>query len=255
MPRCHTSTLTMADLQRWYGCALGAELACLERACIQRLLNDTFGYHLIQLGALEHIQEALGASRIHHRVLLAEPGCGMHAHTGLIAEASALPLASDSVDACLLPHRLDLERDPRQILAEVERVLIPEGRIIILGFNALSLWGLTRALRLRRTTSPWSGYFHAGFQVETWLSELGFEIEQRESLMFRPPLEWALSAHVRHVEQLGQRLWPSLGAVYALRAVKRVATLTPLRPAWRKRRCLLPGRPVEPTTRDGGDHV
>ena len=55
-----------------------------------------------------------------------------------------------SLDLVVLPHALELARDPHLTLREVERVLVPEGRVVIAGFNPASLWGLRqRAGRLR----------------------------------------------------------------------------------------------------------
>jgi hypothetical protein len=57
------------------------------------------------------------------------------------------------------------------------------------------------------------------------------------------------------LETLGQGLWPALGAVYVIKAVKRVSTLTPLRPSWSARRALLPGGAIEPSARNGVSRV
>ncbi len=55
----------------------------------------------------------------------------------------------DSIDLVFLPHTLEFSADPHQVLRETERVLIPEGRVIILGFNPLSSLGLWRLFRRR----------------------------------------------------------------------------------------------------------
>ena len=49
-----------------------------------------------------------------------------------------LPLASQSMDLVVMPHVLEFSKDPHQILREAERVLMPEGQIIIAGFNPLT---------------------------------------------------------------------------------------------------------------------
>ena len=53
-----------------------------------------------------------------------------------------------SLDLLVLPHTLELSVDPHMALREVERVLVPEGRVVIAGLNPLSLWGL-RQMRVR----------------------------------------------------------------------------------------------------------
>jgi SAM-dependent methyltransferase len=226
-------------------------VAALESACVQRLLSDTFGYYLVQIGVTESFRDAMASSRIRHRILMPCEQPSGHGGREIVGLPSRLPLASDSIDALLLPHTLDFSPDPHAVLREVERVLIPEGRVIVLGFNALSAWGLWSLLRGSGTQVPWCGRFRTAYQIEDWLSVLGFDIELREHIMFRPPFRRALGPSCAAFDTLGGRLWPILGGVYLIRAVKRVATLTPLRPAW-GRRSLLRGGAAEPTTRRAG---
>ena len=69
----------------------------------------------------------------------------------LYCDFDALPFPDHSLDLVVLPHALELSRDPHLTLREVERVLVPEGRVMILGFNPASLWGLRQRFgRARR---------------------------------------------------------------------------------------------------------
>jgi SAM-dependent methyltransferase len=226
----------------------------LESACLQRLLSDTFGYYLVQIGVTESFRDAMASSRIRHRILMPCERPSGHGGREIIGLPSRLPLAADSIDALLLPHTLDFSPEPQAVLREVERVLIPEGRVIIVGFNALSAWGLWSLMPGRAKQVPWCGRFRTAYRIEDWLSVLGFDIEVREHIMFRPPFRRALGPSFASFDTLGRRLWPILGGVYLIRAVKRVSTLTPLRPSWKGRHSLLPGRAVGPTTRGSG-HV
>ncbi|MBU6261064.1 MAG: methyltransferase domain-containing protein, partial [Burkholderiales bacterium] len=143
----------------------------------------------------------------------------------------ALPFPNASLDLVVLPHALELARDPHQTLREVERVLVAEGRVVIVGFNPASLWGLRqRAGRIRRRLGlgqalflPESGGFINYWRMRDWLRLLGFEVESGRFGCWRPPLHsegwlerWAW------MDALGDRGWPVLGAVYMLVAVKRV---------------------------------
>ena len=49
----------------------------------------------------------------------------------------ALPFANESFDLVVLPHSLDFSPVPQQLLAEAVRVLAPEGRLFLAGFNPL----------------------------------------------------------------------------------------------------------------------
>lgn len=242
-------------LDAWYASTLGRELAEEEGKCLERMLGDTFGYYLLQVGGSTGFAEAIGASRIRLRILLPDRPVANPPENGpglqILAAPDRLPIASDSVDAVLLPHTLDFAEDARQVLRETERVLIPDGRVVVMGFNALSMWGAWRLVRHRQGRVPWCGNFLTPFRIADWLSLLGFTIEMQETLMFRPP--WrrhGFSQRLSFMEGLGRRFWPVLGGVYAIRAVKRVATLTPLRPSWKTRRPpVLAGRAVGPTAR------
>ena len=59
----------------------------------------------------------------------------------------AMPVASDSIDIVILPHIIEFEKDPYAILRESERVLVPEGHLVVAGYNALGLMGAWNLLR------------------------------------------------------------------------------------------------------------
>ncbi|AGA91106.1 methylase involved in ubiquinone/menaquinone biosynthesis [Thioflavicoccus mobilis 8321] len=254
MTDCRAPGAALQRLEDWYASPLGRELAAKEAACLERMLCDTFGYYLLQVGLVDALDGVLGGCRIRHRILLPDgPALGRVCQAGriqVVVDPCQLPIASDSIDAVVLPHVLEFAVDARQVLREAERVLIPEGRVIILGFNNLSLWGLRRQLARGQRRVPWCGNFLTPFRVVDWLSLLGFDIELQERMMFRPPWRRTLFQDLSFFEGMGQRFVPTLAGVFAIRAVKRVSTLTPLRPSWRQRRALLSGRrPVRPTAR------
>jgi SAM-dependent methyltransferase len=244
----------LARLEAWYRSPLGAEVAARESAAIAGMLGDVFGYYLVQVGVVDGFREALAGSRVRNHVFvrpaLAEETSGGVASRGILAHPGALPVVSDGVDAVFLPHTLDFVPDPRTVLREAERVLIPEGRVLILGFNALSSWGALSLLSGPWGRVPWCGRFLTRYRIEDWLSLLGFDVEMRQHIIFRPPLRRALGPRLAPLDTLGRTLWPALGGVYVIRAVKRVSTLTPIRPSWSTRASVLPGA-IEPTARRG----
>ncbi|MGQ9659933.1 MAG: class I SAM-dependent methyltransferase [Thermochromatium sp.] len=241
-------------LQAWYRSALGAEVARIECECVQRLLANVFGYYLVQVGAGEGFGEALAASRIRHCIRLSGSCLTDRQGSIVIGDPAALPLASDSIDALVLPHVLEYSDRPNAILAEVERVLIPEGRLILLGFNPMSLWGLGCLWWPVCRRPPWNGRWRLAIQVERWLTERGFVIEARERVLFRPPFVSRTGSCCASVESLGRRFWPLFGGLYVIRAVKRVVPLTPVKSYRLRRRTLLASGAVRPTTRGAG-HV
>ena len=110
---------------------------------------------------------------------------------------------------------------------EVERVLRPEGRLIVFGLNPASLWGLRQNLgRLKRRGAPYlprDGEFIGYWRLRDWLKLLSFDVEAARFGVYRPPLRSeAWMQRWQWVEGVGSRWWPVLGAAYFIQAVKRV---------------------------------
>lgn len=224
------------ELNDWYQTPLGQQLMQAEKAHLDLVLPTLFGYHLIQLGSF-YDETMLEASRVSHC-------CVMDTVTSIPAQTNAsfsglphaLPLANDSVDVVVLPHTLEFTEHPHAVLREVERVLVPEGHIVMLLFNPWSLWMLRRLLWGWRKQIPWCGRFIGSPRSRDWLELLGFDVTYCERYFFRPPLQQhRLMNRLKWLEAVGQRLWPLLGGSYILVAKKRVETLTPIRPRWSAR--------------------
>jgi SAM-dependent methyltransferase len=216
------------ELDLWLATPPGQYLLAWEQAQLDRVVVDLFGFHALQLGLPE--LDALRANRMPHR-WLAQEGAESPRAVALLCDTEALPFPERSLDLVVLPHTLELARDPHLTLAEVERVLVPEGRVVILGFNPASLWGLRqRGGRLLRrlgargpTFLPRPGEFIGYWRLRDWLRLLSFEVEGGRFGGYRPALaaeRWL--ARFAWMDRIGDRWWPVLGAVYMLVAVKRV---------------------------------
>jgi len=243
-------------LRDWYRQGLGQRLLREERRALDDALPNLFGYHLLQVGS--PVDEALcTSSLIPNRVLL-ESGLALESlHTSvpvamrplMYAEAHALPILTDSVDVVLLAHTLEFEQDPHQVLREADRVLVPEGHVVILGFNPWSIWGMWRLLLSRWAAPPWNGQFRSIRRIKDWLALLGFDARVCRGFFFRPPLRHdGVMQRLKILEKLGQRCWPFAGAVYIVVAKKRVMTPTPIRPRWRPGRSLVGAGLVKTST-------
>ncbi len=217
-----------------------------ERCCLDRRLANLFGYYLIQIGTLDPKLDLMRSSPAKNKFLL---DVGQQ-DLSIRADPLNLPLATDSVDGVLIHHTLDFSPDPHQMLREIERVLIPEGKLLIVGFNPWSLWGGWRLLHMRSRLPPWPGNFFPVKRICDWLSLLGFDLLGVDFINYRPPLQSpAIMQRLLLMESLGKRFWQPLGGVYVLKAVRRTLTMTPIKPKWRLREKVLPAA-VEPTTRN-----
>ncbi len=192
--------------------------------------EDVFGYRAVQAG-LPGI-DFLRGNRIPFRFALAlEPG------GALAADPMQLPLANQSVDLIVLPHALEAAADPHLVLREAERVLIPEGQLVISGFNTLSLWRLRQVFAKREAGAPWDARFIGLLRLKDWLHLLGFELNGGRFGRYAPPFanpQWL--SRFAFMEKAGERWWPIAGGAYVVRAVKRVHGMRMITPAWRKER-------------------
>jgi SAM-dependent methyltransferase len=215
-----------------------------ERLHLDACVADIFGYHALQLGLPEI--DALRENRMPLRFCASDRlldarlynGDGEHTRVAVINRYEELPFASASIDLVVMPHILEFAQEPHQVLREVDRVLVPEGHVVISGFNPGSLWGLRQMLaRLGMSAYlPRAGQFIALPRLKDWLKLLSFEVNRGRFGCYAP---WARSerwlARWRFMEKAGDRWWPVLGSVYMLTAVKRVRGMRLIGPAWRRK--------------------
>ena len=237
-------------LSAWFNGSLGKYVLDTEKLRISRILPDLFGYHILQIGCPAGTY-MLESSRINHKIISMQVIEGKtDSKADFLCNNSALPVMSESMDVVLLPHILEFEVNPHQILRESERVLIGEGHLVIIGFNPVSLWGLWRLFLAWRDQPPWNGKYISLTRLKDWLTLLDFEIMKTEKFFFRPPLNnTRLMQRLNFMEQLGQYCWSLFGGVYLLVAKKRVISMTPIRLQWQSRRQLISSGLVEPSAR------
>jgi SAM-dependent methyltransferase len=157
-------------------------------------------------------------------------------------------VGSDSVDAVLLPHTLEFASDPYAIVREVDRVLVGEGQLLVLGFRPWSLWGL-RARGSRSGFPPGLRRVLPERRVRDWLVLLGYEVVASRRYLYCSPWSPGLSPGEATARILNRGIThPLPGSAYLLKARKRVYTLTPIRPRLREKPAVLGGL-VKPTTR------
>jgi SAM-dependent methyltransferase len=246
-------------LAQWLATAPGRCLLQWERQQFEEALSDVFGFHALQLGLPQ--MPSLVSNRMPHQWLAlggdlvglsddnpwqstgSVPGVPNPA--SLLVHSAALPFAENALDLVVLPHTLELSDDPHATLREVERVLMPEGRVVISGLNPASLWGLKQ--RRGRWLARWGlgqlflpaqGDFIGYWRLRDWLRLLGFEVESARFGVYRPALTHARWLdRFAWMDQAGARWWPIFGAAYFVVAVKRVRGMRLIEPAWRE-----PGR-------------
>lgn len=219
-----------SSLAGWLATPPGRYVLDWELAQYDHATEDCFGYRAVQVGLPE--VDFLRQNRIPFRFTLAlEPGAA------LAADPLQLPLANQSADLIALPHALESHTEPHAVLREAERVLRPEGQVVISGFNTLSLWRLRQIFAARGAGAPWDARFIGLLRLRDWLRLLGFELNGGVFGRYAPPFaraDWL--ERFAFMEQAGARWWPICGGLYVVRAVKRVHGMRLVTPAWRQER-------------------
>lgn len=233
-PSGKTPIISLGD---WFDTPAGSYVRDWEQTHLDALTADIFGLNAIQIG-LPQI-DALRANRMQHRWMadmrLPDPETVIQTsrQLTLVHDYCDWPFASQSIDLVVLPHVLEFAAEPHQILREVERVLIPEGKLIICGFNPASLWGMRQALG-RLTGAhfmPVNGEFISVRRMKDWLKLLSMETHRGHFGCYLPPCGSTRAFHrYAYVEKMGDRWWPFLGGVYIVQAIKRVRGMTLIGP-------------------------
>lgn len=256
---CENPWLMVRD---WYSSELGQALLASEKQALDKLLDQIFGYNLVQMGCLDQFG-LTDASRTSHQFVFESLANERQSNdcTQIISQFEQLAIQNHSIDAVILPHTLEFEANPHQILREVERILVPEGKAVFLGFNPFSLWGLwhkywevkkhissstRKNAVLSQLPLPSCGHLISQRRLRDWLQLLGFDIELVSEYFYRPPVSNSVLLNkLEFMEQAGQfsKLLPAGG--YLLVATRRVSTLTPIRPRWKFRNKILTPEPVE----------
>lgn len=259
------------DWPAWTDSPPGRYVLAWEQAQLDRVVSNVFGYHALQLGLPQ--LDALRENRMPCRGLVLDAASGASAPFTYPPQASHaqlapppidapsdryapdgratvwcdlldLPFEAQSVDLLVMPHTLEFTRDPHRLLREAERVLMPEGQLIILGFNSLSLWGARQSFgkMAGRPFVPAAHDLIAFTRIKDWIKLLGFELERGRFGCYRPPLvgeKWL--ARFAFMETAGDRWWPIFGAAYMVTAVKRVRGMRLVGPIKAKKPVLAPG--------------
>lgn len=237
----------------WLCTGTGAALLATEVAELRVALDSVFGDDFLQLGSWGDATLFRGLARTRRQAVIdARPAAGID----LVTQLDDLGIGGDCVDAVLLPHTLESVEDPHAVLREVDRVLRPDGHVVILGFNPLGWWGLRHYLSRQAFPGGVRGMI-AEYRVRDWLRLLGFRVQPPRYYHFRAPLYrpgQQLAVELpgpADTASLGYRArhWPGFAACYLLVARKEMFAATTIRLELPRRTRLVAGL-VNPTTRN-----
>ncbi|MFT4938823.1 MAG: SAM-dependent methyltransferase [Paraglaciecola sp.] len=213
----------------WQDIPLGTEIKVEIEQQLAEISRQFFGYHLVNIGNLSS-EIALSQCPIKHLVNITPQ---INEHSSLCSLSRELPLSENSVDAILIANELDFAQDPHQILREVDRVIIPNGHVVIVGFNPYSLAGVLKYLPIKQQNILHDARFFSAPRIKDWLGLLSFEVIEQKQIIFSE-----LFFNRKFNSQSRGYLWaekyiPLLSSMYIVVAKKRVIPLSPIKPKWK----------------------
>jgi SAM-dependent methyltransferase len=235
----------IVELAEWLGTPPGQYAQAWEQKQIDGMVANVFGYHAIQIG-LPH-WDLLRANRISFKGrtgVFFDNACEQGAT--VLADPENMPFDTQSIDLLVLPHVLECSNAPHQILREAERVLMPEGRVVISGLNPWSLWGGRDRIPGLDPLMPVPAHMQVSLaRLKDWFKLLSFELDRGRFGCYAPPcLNKTWLDRWSFMEAAGDRWWPVCGAVYVVSAVKRVTGMRLVGPTWKTAKKRVRGQAV-----------
>ncbi|WP_051640724.1 bifunctional 2-polyprenyl-6-hydroxyphenol methylase/3-demethylubiquinol 3-O-methyltransferase UbiG [Thiomicrorhabdus sp. Milos-T2] len=231
-------------LRHWFQTPPGLVVYKQEKKLVDKALNRVFGYFLVQLGCVSN-ENLVANSRVVTKLLVDKKLSDLPAQSKDVnwiqAELDFLPIARDKVDVVFLPHTLETIDDPYYLLRQVDTMLVPEGHIVLTGFNPYACIPF-RLKYFSSLTSFNKANFHRASRLKEWLEVLGYEVtlvEHSSVMCFTNNGKYKVwTKIIEKVEESLKGIGLDFGNVYCLVAKKKVdaPTLVGLKwhlPKWR----------------------
>jgi len=137
-------------LNQWYDTTLGLQVLHHEITNLADELPELFGYYIVQLGGPNN-KKILASSNINNKIIL---------HKNIELSIDKPLLSQEKVDVMVAMHALECTAQPSILLDQIYDALIPNGYLIIFGFNPYSSLGI-KYLLSKNKPLPW---------LENWTS-------------------------------------------------------------------------------------
>ena len=215
-------------MKDWYNSLEGQYVLNSIDDKIGNILSEIFGYYAVEFGVHTQIKSLLNKSRIKNNITIYSelpPFITKHYH--IIAEPEFLPIVFDNIDLVIASHVFEASQYPHQVLREIDRILVPEGHCLLIGFNPISFFGKSKIFRLNKYTSKDHTLRSIG-KMKDWFRVRGFEIIHTQTFGFRPVLEQRkIFSSLVFLEKIGKHTDGKWGSVYLIHAKKTEIAQTP----------------------------
>jgi SAM-dependent methyltransferase len=206
----------------WYETPRGKLQKQLEIDYLQRSITVSCKQVILQIGGLGWENEFIDTELYSSYTIIDAKALGYNSTRKIRAKSHHLPLQSDSVDMIILPHLLEFDISRFQTIREIERILKPEGLLVILNFNPWSIWVRYQYLWNIKMADDWRGHFIGRARILDWLKLMNFEVISLAQFNFD-------SVESTHSKSVGFQ-YSMLATAYGIKAVKRRYGIIPLTP-------------------------
>lgn len=208
--------------------AAGRTVLSWEEGAFARFVGNKTGDRALQIG-LWHL-DALAKSPIGHRIAVAQEVQALlpdDLRVRVLAKTEALPFANESCDIVVWPHGLDMTASPKEALAEITRVLAPNGLLVLSFFNPMGAWKLREKFLRAAKLLPDNSAGVSMIQAKQLIAKAGLTLKGGNFGVYAvsPKPDAAGVRLPSWIDKAGDRWWPTLSNVIVLSARKTDAGL------------------------------
>ncbi len=231
-------------LGSWLESSSGHALLQAEQRCLDDQLRTIFGYYACQMSVGFRTNLLKNSQVGHHFNVLPQPQTNSDL-TQIINDPYFWSIEPGSIDLVVLHHVLEIAESPHRLLSEAAKTIIPDGKLIIIGFNPWSCSSLARWLVPERVSAfKGARFIHLG-RLRDWLTLLGFNVEQVQYGAYTPPFDRIFKGITgEFIEQRCDHWKLPLGSFYSILATREVQGVTPIRKPWSKVKRRLVGHSI-----------
>ncbi len=234
-----------SEITDWSNTELGKLICDLEKDIVRDVVNSVPGVRILQIGTFRNNDFITVNRQVNYYLI--DPFDQRDKKVALVATPCDLPYQNESLDIVILLHTLEFSHNPQRVLYEAERVLSPDGYLIVMGFNPLSFMGIKRIMSFNFGKSPWRGHYFTISRLKDWFAVLGLDLTLEKKFFYRPPLQnKLLLSKLSFLESFLARWVPWFCGEYLIMARKRIIPLSLLRSRWMKRKGILNGGVIQP---------
>jgi SAM-dependent methyltransferase len=213
-------------LQRFYASPLGEAARRAASRRLSALWSHADGLDVLGIG---YPTPYLGPLRERARRAVAlmpaeqgaEPWPAERTVLTALADEARLPFMDAVFDRVLIVHAMEEAAAPHALLREVWRIMAPEGRLVVIAANRWSWWAQSGATPLGH------GRPYSRTQLAALLSDAMFEPVASSRALYAPPTTWTPFVRAADAfEWVGELVWPALGGLVLMEAVKRLYATT-----------------------------